>query len=84
MLKILQTLNNGWIVSDPAYRGDFNEEDHEETVPMDFPGMRVPEVSPMELWGFTHLRGFESHIALSPNSMAISFTHLRGFESSSR
>ena len=50
MLKILQTINNGWIVSDPAYRGDFNEESHEETVPMDFPGMRVPEVSPMELW----------------------------------
>ena len=50
MLKILQTFNDGWLVSDFAYRGDFNEESHEETVPRDFPGMRVPEVSPMELW----------------------------------
>lgn len=49
MLKILQTLNNGWIVRDSAYRGE-SFEDHEETVPMDFTGMRVPEVSPMELW----------------------------------
>ena len=50
MLKILQTFNDGWIVRDSAYRGDFNEESHDETVPMDFTGMRVPEVSPMELW----------------------------------
>ena len=49
MLKILQTLNNGWIVRDSAYRGE-SFEDHDETVPMDFTGMRVPEVSPMELW----------------------------------
>ena len=49
MLKILQTFNDGWIVRDSAYRGE-SFEDHEELVPMDFTGMRVPEVSPMELW----------------------------------
>ena len=49
MLKILQTLNNGWIVRDSAYRGDFNEEDHEERVPRDFPGMRVPTKSSRDL-----------------------------------
>lgn len=51
MLSILKTFDDGSCeVSDSAYRGDFNEESHKETVPMDFPGMRVPEVSPMELW----------------------------------
>lgn len=50
MLKILQTFNDGWIVRDSAYSGDcFDKEDHEERVPMDFDGMRVPEVSPKDL-----------------------------------
>ena len=50
MLKILQTFDDGSrLVSDSAYRGDFNEESHEELVPMDFDGMRVPTVSPMDL-----------------------------------
>lgn len=52
MLKILQTFNDGSrLVSDYVYSGGgFDEEAHEERVPMDFHGMRVPEVSPRELW----------------------------------
>ena len=48
MLKILQTFNDGWIVRDSAYTGEWRA-DHEETVPRDFPGMRVPEFTPMDL-----------------------------------
>lgn len=51
MLSILQTFEDSWLVSDSPYSGGgFDEEAHEETVPMDFHGMRVPEVSPRELW----------------------------------
>ena len=49
MLKILQKFNDGSIlVSDSAYSGEWRET-HEELVPMEFTGMRVPEVSPKEL-----------------------------------
>lgn len=49
MLKILQTFTDGSrLVSDSAYSGEWRES-HEELVPMDFDGMRVPEISPKEL-----------------------------------
>ena len=51
MLKILQTFDDGSrLVRDYAYRGAVDEESHEERVPMDFTGLRVPEVSPKDLW----------------------------------
>ena len=49
MLTILQTFKDGSrLVSDHAYSGEWRET-HEELVPLDFDGMRVPEVSPKEL-----------------------------------
>ena len=50
MLSILKTFDDGSVeVSDSAYRGAFDEEASEERVPMDFPGMIVPTVSPKAL-----------------------------------
>ena len=50
MLNILKTFDDGSVeVSDSAYRGAFDEEASEERVPMDFPGMIVPTVSPKAL-----------------------------------
>ena len=50
MLSILKTFYDGSVeVSDSAYRGAFDEEASEERVPMDFPGMIVPTVSPKAL-----------------------------------
>ena len=50
MLSILKTFEDGSCeVSDSAYRGAFDEEASEERVPMDFPGMIVPTVSPKAL-----------------------------------
>lgn len=49
MLTILQTFKDGSrLVSDHAYSGEWRET-HEELVPLDFDGMRAPEVSPKEL-----------------------------------
>ena len=52
MLSLLKTFEDGSVeISDSAYSGGgFDEETHVERVPMDFPGMRVPTVSPRELW----------------------------------
>lgn len=49
MLTILQKFDDGSrLVSDHAYSGEWRET-HEELVPLDFDGMRVPTVSPKEL-----------------------------------
>lgn len=50
MLSILKTFDDGSVeVSDSAYRGAFDEEANVERVPMAFPGMIVPTVSPRAL-----------------------------------
>lgn len=63
MLSILKTFDDGSVeVSDSAYRGAFDEEASVERVPMDFPGMIVPTVSPRALVdGFNNieLRGVQ-------------------------